>query len=99
MLDSFEYAIEQLVALLGSRIRDHLLPVAASSWCRSDWIRGSYSHALPGHAADRQILARSIENRIFFAGEATSRTDFSTAHGAWESGQRAAREVLSHLEA
>ncbi|MGO7165077.1 FAD-dependent oxidoreductase, partial [Rhizobium johnstonii] len=31
-----------------------------------------------------------------FAGEATSRSDFSTAHGAWESGIRAAREFVQH---
>lgn len=33
--------------------------------------------------------------RLFFAGEATHRSHFSTAHGGFESGKRAAREVLS----
>lgn len=34
------------------------------------------------------------EPRVFFAGEATHRAFFSTAHGGFESGRRAAREIL-----
>jgi monoamine oxidase len=34
-----------------------------------------------------------VDNRLFFAGEATSPNFFSTAHGAHNSGGRAAREV------
>ncbi|MDO7840744.1 flavin monoamine oxidase family protein [Sphingomonas immobilis] len=92
---AFAFALDELVALLGSGVRRHVRPLVASAWCRTDWIRGSYSHALPGHAAARAILARPVAERIFFAGEATHATDFSTAHGAWESGARAAGEALA----
>ena len=34
---------------------------------------------------------------MFFAGEATSPGDFSTAHGAHDSGIRAANEVIAAL--
>jgi monoamine oxidase len=97
LTDAFAFAIDELVALMGSDIRHHLRPLAASSWCRTDWIGGSYSHALPGHAAARATLARPIDDRIFFAGEATHRSDFSTVHGAWESGIRAAGEIAERL--
>jgi monoamine oxidase len=43
-------------------------------------------------------LARSFDRRLFFAGEATHRHDFSTAHGAYESGLRAADEVVAALK-
>ncbi|MDK4718381.1 NAD(P)/FAD-dependent oxidoreductase [Rhizobium sp. CNPSo 3968] len=92
VLDAFAFAIEELTALLGSKIRTHLKPIAASSWCNVDWIHGSYSHALPGCARDRRRLANPVGERLFFAGEATSQSDFSTAHGAWASGIRAAQE-------
>jgi len=36
-----------------------------------------------------------VNGQLFFAGEATHPTFFSTAHGAWESGLRAAEEVLA----
>jgi monoamine oxidase len=97
LVDAFNFAIDELAALLGGNIRRHLRPLAASSWCRTDWIRGSYSHALPGHAGARKIVARPIRDRLFFAGEATHNSDFSTAHGAWESGIRAAEQVAERL--
>ncbi|HYP63300.1 MAG TPA: FAD-dependent oxidoreductase, partial [Acidocella sp.] len=88
----FVHAIGQLAALLGAAIRPHLRPLIASNWTATPWIGGGYSCALPGAAAQRQILARPFENRLFFAGEATHATDFSTAHGALASGIRAAGE-------
>jgi monoamine oxidase len=98
LVDAFAFALDELSSLLGSAIRRHLRPLTASSWCRMDGIHGSYSHALPGHAGARAVLARPVDDRLFFAGEATHATDFSTAHGAWESGLRAAEEVLASRE-
>ena len=56
------------------------------------YLGGAYSHALPGHAAARADLAHPFEQRRFFAGEATHVHDYSTAHGAYDSGVRAAEE-------
>jgi monoamine oxidase len=95
--DAFAFALDELSLLLGSGIRRHVRPLAISSWCRTDWIRGSYSHALPGCANAREILARPIDDRLFFAGEATHASDFSTVHGAWETGIRASREIMNKL--
>jgi monoamine oxidase len=95
---AFAFAVDELAGLLGSDIRRHLRPVIGSSWCRMTHVRGSYSHALPGHAGARAVLATPVEDRLFFAGEATHPFDFSTAHGAWESGERAAGEVLAVLD-
>ena len=93
MAEAARFAIDELAALVGNDVRSKLRPLAASQWCRTDWIGGSYSHALPGHAGARSVLAQPIDDRLFFAGEATHATDFSTAHGAWQSGIRAANEV------
>jgi monoamine oxidase len=92
------FAIEELCDLLGSSWRTKLRPLSESAWAHDPWARGSYSHALPGHAGDRAILAAPA-GRLFFAGEATSPNYFSTAHGAYESGVRAAEEVLAALSA
>lgn len=87
-------AIDEIVAMLGSDYRSKLKPLGESRWSRDPFARGSYSHALPGHAGKRAVLAASVDGRIFFAGEATSPNFFTTAHGAQESGVRAAREVI-----
>jgi monoamine oxidase len=93
------FAIEQLAALLGGNIRKRLHPIAASAWARDPYARGSYSHAKPGQADARQLLAAPVDQRLFFAGEACSSEDFSTAHGAYRSGVSAAEQAISALGA
>ena len=92
-----EFAKAELGALLGSRFASGLRLVAGSAWRRERFIGGSYSHALPGHAAARRVLAEPWHDRIFFAGEACSPTDFSTAHGALATGEAAADAALASL--
>ncbi len=70
-----------------------LVPVVASGWAGDPLARGSYSHALPGHSDARAVLAEPVDGRLHFAGEATSRHFFSTAHGAFEEGTRAGLAV------
>jgi monoamine oxidase len=91
------FAMEEVVGLLGSAARRTIRPIVASRWASDPWSRGSYSHALPGHADARARLARPVDERLFFAGEATSPHGFSTAHGAYQEGVRAAEAVLSML--
>jgi len=38
-----------------------------------------------------------VDGRLFFAGEATSSEFFTTAHGARDSGERAAKEALAAI--
>ena len=65
-------------------------------WASDVFARGSYSYnALGSTPAMRDELARALNNQLFFAGEATARDYFGTAHGAYLSGLRAATELLS----
>jgi monoamine oxidase len=93
----FVHAREELAALFGSDVRRVVRPLVASDWSRTPQIGGAYSCALPGQAAARQLLALPFDNRIFFAGEATHRFDYSTAHGAYDSGVRAAEQAAASL--
>jgi monoamine oxidase len=88
------FAIEELVSHFGSGIGPRLRPLVATGWSKDRWALGSYSHALPGKAASRRILAQPIDGRLFFAGEACSAESFSTAHGAYETGVAAADAAL-----
>jgi monoamine oxidase len=90
-------SINEIVSYLGNDYRRKLKPLSESRWAHDPFARGSYSHALPGHAGDRAMLAAPVDGRLFFAGEATSPGFFSTAHGARDSGERAAGEVLEAL--
>jgi monoamine oxidase len=89
------FAIDELVALLGSGWRARLTPIIATRWRHEPFIHGSYSHARIGMAAQRAVLAEPVDQRLFFAGEACSRDDFSTAHGAYATGRAAAEAILA----
>ncbi|MET4801824.1 NAD(P)/FAD-dependent oxidoreductase [Bradyrhizobium sp. LB11.1] len=91
------HSIDEIAGFLGNDIRSKLKPLCESRWAHDPFARGSYSHALPGHPGDRAVLAAPVDGRLFFAGEATSPTFFTTAHGARDSGERAAKEVLAAL--
>ena len=97
MAEAADVAIEQLAALLGNDWRRRLRPVAFSGWSEVASIGGAYSHALPGQAEARRALARAVEGRIHFAGEACSVRDYSTVHGAYRTGRDAAEAVLGAL--
>jgi len=90
-------SIDEIAGFLGNDFRRKLKPLSESRWSHDPFARGSYSHALPGHAGKRAVLAAPVDGRLFFAGEATSPGFFSTAHGARDSGERAAGEVVTAL--
>ena len=90
----FDFAVSQLVDLLGGKFAQRVKPIRMHRWRADPFVRGSYSYAIPGMADCRAVLAAPVDGRLFFAGEACSRSDFSTAHGGWETGITAAEQVL-----
>ena len=93
--DATAFAIDEIVALLGNDWRARLTPIIASRWRHEPFIHGSYSHAQIGMAPQRAVLAASVDQRLFFAGEACSAHDFSTAHGAYATGRAEADSILA----
>lgn len=92
-----DFAQAELGAIYGARLVEDWKPIAMHGWNADPFSCGGYSYARPGHADDRAVLAAPVDDRIFFAGEATSREAFSTAHGAYASGVIAARACLDAL--
>ena len=65
-------------------------------WASDSFAKGSYSYnALGSTPKMREALASTLNGRLFFAGEATNKDYFGTAHGAFLSGLRVAKDVLS----
>jgi monoamine oxidase len=91
----FEFALSELTGLLGSAFARRVKLLHVHRWRADPYARGSYSFALPGNADCRQKLAAPVDGRIFFAGEACSRNDFSTAHGGYLTGVAAAEQVIA----
>ena len=93
-----QFAVDELASLVGNDLRGKLAPLAATAWARDPFARGSYSYALPGRAAARAKFAAPVDERLFFAGEATSPAHFTTAHGAYETGIAAAEQALAAVK-
>ena len=69
--------------------------VLITRWGQDPFSYGSYSHlGLDASWEDRAALQGRITPRLFFAGEAASAGYAGTVHGAYLSGQAAARELL-----
>lgn len=63
-------------------------------WSADRFSYGSYSHIPVGATGeDYEILGKTINGKLFFAGEATSRMYPSTVHGAYLTGLRVANEI------
>ena len=83
--------LQQMVPTVGE---DDVIDVHITRWASDPLARGSYIHIPPnGAMADCESLRKSINNRLFFAGEATNQIYFGTVHGAYLSGLRAAQEI------
>ncbi len=94
--DAFvDFAVGELVGLFGSDFARRVKPLKLHPWGIDPFSRGSYSYALPGKAECRAALAAPVDDRLFFAGEACSRSDYSTAHGAYLTGAAAAEQVIA----
>ena len=88
-----DFALNQLADVFGNDIRSHVGKSIVTAWATEPWTLGAYSCALPGQAHQRVQLAKPIDDKLFFAGEATIVGAQATCHGAYLSGIRAAREI------
>ncbi len=68
-------------------------------WHADPFARGAYSYVPVNALEAREMLAKPVDNTLFFAGEATELNGHSaTVHGAIASGIRAAAQVLGTLK-
>ncbi|HXX26764.1 MAG TPA: NAD(P)/FAD-dependent oxidoreductase [Pseudolabrys sp.] len=95
----FDFAVSELTAILGNDFAKRLKPITIHRWAADPFARGAYSYAKPGKAGSRAVLAAPVDDRLFFAGEACSTRDYSTAHGAYRTGIAAAKQVIAARKA
>lgn len=89
--------LQTLSKFLGVGIRelqDLLEQSYFHDWQSDPFSRGAYSYQKVGANGAAETLAASVDNTLFFAGEATDSANTGTVHGAIASGRRAAREIL-----
>jgi monoamine oxidase len=94
-----DLAIEALVELEGTALRSRVAATLRTRWSSDPFSRGAFSSALPGLGVPRADLAKPLEGKLYFAGEATSIQFGGDAHGAYLSGFDAAEAILGRAGA
>jgi monoamine oxidase len=90
----FDFAQSWLAGLFGTDVGKAVKRRHATHWNEEPWVLGAFSAAAPGGQPSRKVLMESVNDRIWFAGEAAHETLWGTVGGAWESGERAADAVV-----
>lgn len=88
---------DMLAEQFGGRALASLRVLAETDWVSDPWSRGAWAVVAPGRFRDRDLLARPLGDRVWFAGEANVREMWGTVGGAWQSGEAAAEEVAGRL--
>lgn len=89
--------MKHLKVIYGNNIPEptHML---RTKWVSNEYSFGSYSFVTNGsRSSDFEVFGIPIKNKLFFAGEHTSRAYRGTVHGAYLSGIRAAQNILDLL--
>ncbi|KAK3829653.1 MAG: flavin-containing amine oxidoreductase-domain containing protein [Linnemannia gamsii] len=97
--DLVQEALESL-ALIHPEIAEIPVPVETivTRWSQDEFAQGSYSFVgQKGTGDDYDRLSKAVDGQLYFAGEATSRHYPATAHGAYLSGLKVAKEILDSL--
>ena len=84
-------------AIKRSRLDTLVESIHTYDWSEDPHVRGAYSYAGVAGAHAPRILARSFDDRIYLAGEATESGASGTVEGALISGKRAARKVIEAI--
>ena len=92
-----DFAVQWLAGLFGNNVKGVVQRTQVTRWNNEPWVQGAMSTASPGGQWARSALREPVRDRVYFAGEATHDTLWGTVGGAWESGERAADQVLRRL--
>ena len=92
-----EEIMAHLKAIYGNTIPEPI-NMLRTKWNSNKYTYGSYSFATTGvRTNDFEVFEEPINNKIFFAGEHTSRNYRGTVHGAYLSGIREAKKIIKLL--
>jgi hypothetical protein len=93
--DALAYGRRVLTDIFGEGVPD-AAGMERTQWSRDSFSRGSYCHIAVGATpADIETLAEPVAGRLLFAGEASYRHHWASAHGAYVSGLREAARLLN----
>ncbi|MGB0523207.1 MAG: flavin monoamine oxidase family protein [Flammeovirgaceae bacterium] len=85
-----EFVLNELDQMFEGKASATYVKHVIQNWTKEPYIQGSYSH----NDVDIEVLARPLDEKIYFAGEAYSELASATVHGAGASAYVALEQLL-----
>ena len=95
-----QYAKDALTDMYGAGLVAQIQneKTKVTHWGQTPWTLGAYSAALPGASKEHAAMAKPVNDRVFFAGEACGPAEFNgSLAAAYLSGQKASQAVQESL--
>ncbi len=87
--------LQELDAMYNGQATINYLNSVVKNWTTQPFIQGAYSYSTIGMGNAREVAAKSINDKLFFAGEAMNTNGHhQTVHGAAETGYNAVLAIL-----
>lgn len=87
----------ELDGMYNSQATANFLSGIVIDWTSNPFVRGAYSYATIGLGDARAVAAESVNNKVFFAGEAMNLNGHhQTVHGAMETGFEQVSKILEN---
>ncbi len=97
-MDQEREILSQLDSMFSGQASQNFEKSITMDWWKDEFTRGAYSSTVVGSDGSFENLAEPVQDKIYFAGEAT-RSDgtHQTVHGAMLSGREAARNLIEKV--
>lgn len=90
--------LQELDLIYNSEASSNFIASSVHDYTSKPFIRGAYGYSTIGMGNAREIAAKPVSNKLFFAGEAMNvNGHHQTVHGAIESGYKAVMDLLETL--
>lgn len=87
--------LQELDLIYGGKATPSFISSSVHDYTSKPFIKGAYGYSTVRMGNARQIAAKSVSNKLFFAGEAMNiNGHHQTVHGAVESGYKAVMDIL-----
>ena len=90
-----DFALGEVVKMAGSDARKQFVKGHLTRWADNPNTLGAYAAARPGRYAARADLARPLDDKLWFAGEAVGMPYVALCNGAYQSGEEVAKAVAA----
>lgn len=94
---ALDFGLSELRKIFGGVVDRSYVKGRYTTWGQNPFTLGSYASAEPGAFKYRKTLRQSLGNRLFFAGEAYHKEEWSTVTGAHKTGISVAKKMAKQL--